>query len=228
VGGRLARLRQSQTGMPVATVHNGVAVDNFQAPLRDLSQPILVYTGAVTFWSGLETVIQALPAIVCALPTVRLRIAGEGLAGYRRELEALVATLNLGDRVEFLGRVENARIPVILADAHLGVATFRPLDLRRYAFPLKLLEYMAAGLPSIGTEDTETADLLAKHDCGVSVPFTAEAFAAAAIALLSDPARYRRMAQNARAAVEAGHRWRDLMDREYALIHETWMRKEAK
>ncbi|MDO8681288.1 MAG: hypothetical protein Q7R30_22440, partial [Acidobacteriota bacterium] len=47
VGGRLARLRQSQTGMPVATVHNGVAVDNFQAPLRDLSQPILVYTGAV-------------------------------------------------------------------------------------------------------------------------------------------------------------------------------------
>ena len=51
------------------------------------------------------------------------------------------------DSVTFTGRVENSEIPGYLAQAHLGIAVFRPIQLRAYAFPLKLLEYMLAVAP---------------------------------------------------------------------------------
>jgi glycosyltransferase involved in cell wall biosynthesis len=221
IGGRLARLRTEQTGLPVATVTTGVALDRFTAPQRDLREPILVYTGNVTFWSGLEMVIAALPAIRQACPSARLMIIGEGLPGYCEQLIRQSRELQLEDAVQFLGRVENDRVADLLTHAHVGVATFQPLDLRRYAFPLKVLEYMAAGLPAIGTADTETEDILVKHDCGVAVDFSAAAFAKAAIHMLHDPLRYRCLADNARRSAEY-YRWNNLMEQEYGLLRTAW------
>ena len=121
------------------------------------------------------------------------------------------------ESVTFTGRVENSEIPGYLARAHLGIAVFRPIQLRAYAFPLKLLEYMAAGLPVIGNHDTETEDVILKHDIGTCVDFDAEEFARACVEILSDADRYERLSSNAREAVKA-YDWPTLMEQDYQLI----------
>ncbi len=217
-GYRMARLRRAQTGLPMEVVTGGVDAGRFRAPSRERACPVLVYTGNLTYWSGLDVVLAAMPLIRAVLPGVKLRVIGEAVSGYRAQLEALVAQLDLADCVEFLGRVENRAMPELLAAAHLGIAVFRPIALRQYASPLKVFEYMAAGLPSIGARGTETEDILARHECGLSVEHEPAAFAAAALHMLTDAALYRRMATKARAAAEAHYDWPRLMEREYGLM----------
>ncbi|HWI14146.1 MAG TPA: glycosyltransferase, partial [Burkholderiales bacterium] len=88
---------------------------------------------------------------------------------------------------------------------------------RRYAFPLKVVEYMAAGLACIGTRNTETADLLQRYDCGIAVPFRADALAVAVRTLAQDGALRARLQHHAREA--AGHfQWETLAAREYEIV----------
>jgi len=215
IGYRLARLRRRQTGQRVEIITTGVDIDRFQPRHPSRTPSVLVYTGNVTFWSGLEYLIAGLAAL--ARDDLRLWIVGDGLAGYRRRLEGQVQRLGLSGRVRFLGRVENREVPAILARADIGIATFQPLSFRRYALPLKVLEYMASGLPVLGTAGTETEDLLNRHRCGICVPFAAADMAFGVQSLLADAEGYAAMVRRAQGAI-AEYDWTDLMAREYALL----------
>jgi glycosyltransferase involved in cell wall biosynthesis len=125
--------------------------------------------------------------------------------------------LGVTERIRFFGRVENARVHEILLRCHVGLAVFQPLMFRRFAFPLKVLEYMAAGLPILGTADTETEDLLQRHACGFAVAYDAEQVASGLLRILESPERYADLAARARAASRL-YDWPTLMAREYALL----------
>ena len=224
IGYRLQHLREKQSHRHVELVTTGVDASAFQAPQCLLDNPVLVYTGNVTFWSGLDMVLAALPEIRKVVPGVTLLIVGESLQGYREELDKLVDRFDLGQCLTFTGRVPNADVPGYLAQSYIGVATFQPLSFRQYAFPLKVLEYMAAGLPSIGTQGTETEDILKRHEFGVSVAYDVDAFAKAAIDLLCDEQKYQVMAQNARDAAQ-DFDWSKLMEREYDLLTKAWKKR---
>ena len=217
VGYRLSERRRQETGRMPVVITSGVDAARFQAPARDLSAPVLVYTGNVTFWSGLEFVVDALHAIRAVRPA-RLLVVGEALPGYRALLEERIRALGLTAAVDFTGRVDNRSVPAYLASAHIGVAVFRPLALKQYASPLKVLEYMAAGLPCVGSLDMEVEDLLVRHGCGRAVPLQAEAIATAVLTMLDDPAAYREMSRRGREAALTQYGWPTLMQREYELL----------
>jgi glycosyltransferase involved in cell wall biosynthesis len=176
-----------------------------------------VYVGNITFWSGLDTIIEGFALARQSIPAIRLTIVGDGLPGYLDQLIRLVEMHGLVDAVEFRGRVANTEIPNILANADLGIAVFRPIDLRAYAFPLKLLEYMAAGLPVIGNRDMETEDVITRYQCGKCVDFTAGDIADAISEILDDPDTFRKMSVNSRNAAMR-HDWTLLMEQEYQLL----------
>lgn len=219
IGERLAALRKEQTGRVIPVVTTGVDVSRYHCsrmPVTD--SPQLVYVGNVTYWNGLEVIIEGFALFRRHFPGATLKIVGEGgLPGYEKMLIQVATQHSIMDSVTFTGRVENSEIPGYLAQAHLGIAVFRPIQLRAYAFPLKLLEYMAAGLPVIGNRDTETEDVILKHDIGACVDFDAEEFARTCIEILSDADRYHRLSSNAREAVKE-YDWSRLMDQDYQLI----------
>jgi glycosyltransferase involved in cell wall biosynthesis len=62
---------------------------------------------------------------------------------------------------------------------------------------LKVIEYMAAGMPVIATVETEAGDLVSRARCGWSIPFDAGALAEAVSSLLLDPAQFQELASNA-------------------------------
>lgn len=220
VGHRLAALRERDVGVRSHVLHNGVDWALYEpARERDSAGQRLVYLGNLVSWSGLEQAVDAVAALAPEYPELRLRVLGSGLPGYESALRARIAERGLADRVELLGRRPAAELPALLGESDIGLANAEPVAFRRFACPLKVVEYMAAGLPVVATRDTEAGDLVEREDCGVAVDHDAGALARALRELLDDPDRRARMRANGIAASRELD-WSRQIDRELALLEE--------
>jgi len=65
--------------------------------------PVFAYLGRLKKYKGVHLVIRAFATIAASVPSAVLEIAGAG--DYRRELEGLARSLDLAERVRFLGRI---------------------------------------------------------------------------------------------------------------------------
>ena len=111
-------------------------------------------------------------------------------------------------RVRYLGRLGHERIPGVLAQARVGLIPLHPIGNYVEAYPVKLFEYMAAGLPVIATDVPLWREVLETHGCGVCVPHgSPERLGEAIGALLDDDERARGMGERGRAAAVAHYSW---------------------
>lgn len=230
VGERLASLRRAQGGHMVQVIPNGVDVERFRAAylarvVYGPRRPTLIYMGYLGAWGGLDLILDAAALAALKIPDLRVILLGHGAPLDLSALREGILQRGLEGTVEFRGEVAYNDLPAHLAEADIGLAMFRPLDLTRYAFPLKVVEYMAAGLPVMATEDTEAADLVTLADAGEAVPFNAPAAALRIIALLQDRERHRRYAKNAGAFSKA-YDWNAVMA-QYAAALEDCLRNRG-
>ncbi|HKF73503.1 MAG TPA: glycosyltransferase family 4 protein [Stellaceae bacterium] len=127
----------------------------------------------------------------------QLLVAGDGPA--REHVKA--ALKPLGDRVRFLGRLEENEVPELLVASDL------------YAWPaigeaygLAILEAQAAGLPVVAGRTGGVGDIVEDGMTGFLVPVgDAAAFAAATAVLIDDDTRRARMGGAARRKIAASH-----------------------
>jgi glycosyltransferase involved in cell wall biosynthesis len=225
VGERLAALRRSQTGREVAVISNGVRSLKTSRKQPDEARPFtLIYVGNVVDWSGLDAMLAALPEVLATGLRLRVLILGDGLPSYVAALHQQVQDASLQDTVQFVGRVPNEQIGDWLSQADVGLAHFRPEPYRRYAFPLKVVEYMAAGLAIIGTQHTETEDILQRHHSGISVAFDSHAIAQAVLRFAREPELLQRCRQSALQAAPQ-YLWSVLTARELALAEHALMKQ---
>ncbi|HWA10684.1 MAG TPA: asparagine synthase (glutamine-hydrolyzing) [Opitutaceae bacterium] len=94
-------------------------------------------------YKGVEHLIEAMPAVLAAIPDARLRIIGRGDDLPR--LQALRDKRQLGNAVEFLGFVEDERMTREFTSCRLFA-----LPSQREGFGLVFLEAMAHGRPCLG------------------------------------------------------------------------------
>jgi len=165
---------------------------------------------------GMDTVIEALPAILEHAPDVRYAVAGTGPD--RERLEKRGQQLRLGDRVRFLGGIGDQDLPAFynLASLYVG-ASRRAERLGVEGFGISLVEASACGLPVVAGNSGGVPDAVRDGETGILVPpEEPTAIAAAVCRLLADPAAARRMGQNGRRAVQTYFNWdrvvRDLRD----------------
>lgn len=197
VGYMLAERRRQETGREVHVVPNGVDWHRF-ADAREAGSfgETLVYVGNLIDWGGLEHAIEALSLMRDERPRLRLVLIGDGLPAYVDTLRALAEARGVSDRVEFLGRQRPEALPALIGRGSIGLANSKPVPFRMYACPLKIMEYMAAGLPAISTSNTEGAAILARHACGVAVEFDPQSLAEGICYLLDDEERWQRLRRN--------------------------------
>jgi glycosyltransferase involved in cell wall biosynthesis len=218
VGHRLAALRRRQTGRKPYVVHNGVASRVFEPARQKVSHPpTLVFVGNIIPADGLELTMQALPAIRKQIAQIRLLVVADGAPAYRQRLRRLVAAQGLDDMVQFLGPQPHHTLPHVFRQADIGLAHFQPVPYRVFCFPLKVLEYMVAGLPVIGTVGTESGDLIQRCACGHAIPFTEAALVEAVCSLFTEPEQYDRYRTNA-IKHSREFDWQTIFDQEYDLI----------
>jgi L-malate glycosyltransferase len=185
-------------------IHNGVDTEKFQRAQRDRArlfpdvgnEMLVVLVGNMhSDVKGHPWLIAAAPTVLREFPEVRFVFAGDGES--RPTFAAHVAQLGLEGKFKFLGR--RSDIPEILASCDLAV-----LPSRAEGLPNAVLEYMAAGLPTIASRVGGTAELVQDGVTGLLVPAEdANALAGALLQFLRDPERARQMANNGqRFAVE--------------------------
>lgn len=154
---------------------------------------------------GHAITIEAVAALRGRGVDARLTIAGEdkaGGAGYRRELEAMIAERGLGDQVTLLGATGESEIVRQLTTAHLFV-------LASFEEPLGVayMEAMSCGVPTIGTDAGGVPELITHDRDGYLIrPGRADAVAEAALAIARDPDRALRLSRNGRETVAARFR----------------------
>jgi L-malate glycosyltransferase len=185
-------------------IHNGVDTEKFQRAKPDRErllqgldqQTLVVLVGNMhSDVKGHPWLIAAAPAVLQEFPQTRFVLAGDGDA--RPQFEEQAARLGVQQNFLFLGR--RSDIPDLLASCDIAV-----LPSRAEGLPNAVLEYMAAGLPTIASRVGGNAELIEDGVTGLLVPSEdAVALSSALLRLLRDPELARHLAENGqRMAVE--------------------------
>ncbi len=191
-----ARLHISPLGLaPVRGEQNFVS---------DLAGPTVLFVGRLEARKGIDVLLEAIPSIVQAVPSVRFRILGDnslpGPSGktYREHFLASSTGRPWTDHVSFEGRVTEDVLRSAYASCDVFVAPSR-----FESFGLVFLEAMRAGKPVIGCEAGGMPEVIANNETGLLVtPGDASALAAATVHLLNSSELRLKMGMNARAAFE--------------------------
>jgi glycosyltransferase involved in cell wall biosynthesis len=192
----------------IVVTPTGVDLDLFGPPRRPspTRQELGLGDDFVVGWTGSFRPFHALEQAVSAVSRVEgatLLLVGDGPE--RPRLEALAARSDV--RAVFTGTVDHTRLPDHLwaMDAALVLA---PADDPFHYSPLKLAEYLAAGLPVVAPAAGELPHQLEDGTDAVLVPpGDVAAMAAALTELRDDPDRRQRLSVAARATAEAHFSW---------------------
>ncbi len=162
--------------------------------------PMLLYLGKLTPRKGVDHLIEALSRL--QNPDARLIVAGNDM-GVRAGLEQRVRSLELGERVRFVGLVTGERRRSALADA--DVLVYPSSD---EIFGLVPFEGLLAGTPAVVSDDCGCGELVAQARAGELVRFgDSTALARSLDRLLADAERRRRMVSRGRAFIQRHFAW---------------------
>jgi glycosyltransferase involved in cell wall biosynthesis len=191
----------------VHLVPNGVDLlrfpDNLQPSLPD-PRFTVGFVGTMKPWHDLPTLLEAFARFHREVPESRLLLVGDG--PLRTTLESRAKDLGIESAVVFAGAVPPAEVPGYLASMDVAIAPY-PADRPCYFSPLKVYEYMAAGLPTIGSAVGQLATLIAEGQTGYLYPAgDVEALHAQLRDLSTHPDWREQMGRNARHQAEH-HSW---------------------
>jgi glycosyltransferase involved in cell wall biosynthesis len=199
----------------VLEIEWGADVDRFRPTVdgpvpfaRDPSRILCIFAGAFRAWHG---------AVQLATCLSRLNQAGDSrfggvFIGDGPERPAVERAAQGVPGVTFTGRLPHASLPACLAAADIGVAPFDasrhgPLQLAFFWSPLKVFEYMAAGLPVVAPNLPRLSKLVAHEHEGLLYDPADPKGLDAAIAALGDRHRRAAMGTAARARVVRDFSW---------------------
>ena len=199
VGQELAALLGQRYQKPFGIVRN--MPFRSPAPERVISQPILLYQGALNVGRGLEQILSAL----LLLPDCTLWLAGEG--DLSQSLRQQVVAQGLRDRVCFLGRLSPDALRKLTLQARIGLNLLENNSLSYYySLANKAFDYVQAGVPSLQMDFPEYKQLNAQHECFVLLAdLSPQTIADAVHQLLHDDALYLRLHQQCRVAAREWH-----------------------
>jgi glycosyltransferase involved in cell wall biosynthesis len=191
----------------VEVVHNGTEPEEFPlaATRADRAERVVLgFIGFVRAWHGLDAVLRAMAGDDAA-EQLNFVVAGEGPA--RPELERIAKELDLDGRVHFTGLVARAEVPDLLASFDIALQP----SVVSYASPLKIFEYMAAGLAIVAPDQPNIREILTEGETALLFdPGQPEAMWRAVVTLAADPALRRRLGRAAREdLIRRRFTWRD-------------------
>lgn len=194
-------------------VSNFPILPEFQTPLapawEDRSQAV-GYVGVLARDRCLPEMLQAMSLLPPEL-SARLELGGNfSPPGLKEELSG-----NEGwRRTRTLGVLDRAGVAKLLGEVRAGLVVLKPTPAYLESAPVKMFEYMAAGIPVIASDFPKFRDIIEGAKCGLLVdPTSPSAIAGAIHYVLTHP----------REAEEMGNRGRETSIRKY-----NWATEETK
>lgn len=178
-------------------------VDVIQVPY--IQRPkAFAYAGYITKHRGIFEVVQALH-MLHEINGIRLDVAGKFT---QRGLEDELKLLPGWPLVKFHGWLSREQLALFLGSVRVGLVVHHPIPNEIDAQPIKLYEYMSAGLPIIASNFPLLKQIIKDVGCGLVVdPLDIKALAAAMRWILEHPADAEAMGQRGRQAVLRIYNW---------------------
>ena len=161
---------------------------------------IALYLGGIQEQRPLDHLVRAAARLERAV----MVLMGPAEPSYRAALERVAEQAGATGNLRFAPAVDPELVVAVAAGADVGVVPFRRTSMNQYlALPNKVFEYIAAGLPVVGSDFPEIGRVIEEHGIGLTFDPDDEGSIAAAIdRLLADPAERARMRERTRAAAE--------------------------
>ena len=160
------------------------------------------YVGGI---SRVRGVVQLIEAMEFLGPSICLVLAG------RFDDKSLEAELKLRrgwEHVEALGFLGRNEIRDTYSQSLAGLVTLHPIINYLDALPVKMFEYMSAGLPVIASDFPLWREIIEGNACGICVdPMSPQAIADAIMTIISNPEEAFAMGQNGQKAVCEKYNW---------------------
>ncbi len=191
---------------PIEVIPGAVHLKLFTEEGRPRKKGKVVYVGQLYGWKGVGNLIEA----VRYLPEEELHFIGGGKERVQ-ELRAKTKEMGVEDRIIFHGQISPTEVRKLLADAAVAVLPLTRNDVQatRYTSPLKLFEYMAAGVPIVASDLPSVREILTD---GVN-------------ALLVEPDNPQALAQGVRQIVAPGLGERLAKKAKEDVLNYTWDRR---
>jgi glycosyltransferase involved in cell wall biosynthesis len=118
-------------------------------------------------------------------------------------LREVARDLGIAEYVTFTGRVSREEVPAFLSLATLGMSPITPNIVYVNSSPIKLLEYLAWGVPAVASDIPDQREVIEKSRAGMCVEHKKDAFVDAIVQLLTRPdAELRRLGEAGRQYVK--------------------------
>lgn len=158
------------------------------------------YVGTITPQRGIAEIVRAMALLPDSLGAT-LEIAGDRMPDEVRKMEGW-------PRVRFHGPLTQTETYRLLRGAKVGLVCEHPIPTFLESMPVKLFEYMGAGLPVIASDFPLWREMLDGLDCAVFVdPFSVPDIARAIAYLLSHDEEAEQMGRRGQRAVVERLNW---------------------
>jgi glycosyltransferase involved in cell wall biosynthesis len=160
------------------------------------------YVGAICEVRGIAEMVQALDFLE---NNTTLLLGGKFS---NQKIEARVKGYTGWQQVSELGIISRAQVKDVLSTSFAGLVTLRPIINYVDALPVKMFEYMSAGVPVIASNFPLWKDIIISNECGLCVdPLVPEEIAEAIDYLFDNPDIAKKMGHKGAEAVLNKYNW---------------------
>ncbi|MFA5771207.1 MAG: glycosyltransferase family 4 protein [Thermoplasmata archaeon] len=195
-------------------VRNGVNHQLFK-PIRDQksiralygiseNETVIIFVGKVCAWHGVEHTFGIFARVLMEKKNVKLFFVGDKKEELDTKLRMMIDELSLTENIIFTGWMDNKDVSDCIMAADAGIHT----GMHGYELnPFKVLEYMAAGKPVIGSK-FGLEELIAKSEGGIIInPLNYEESAKQIRELVNDKDKMKKLGENGRIYIHQNHDW---------------------
>jgi len=172
-------------------------------------QFIVLWAGSPKYsWQGLEIVQKVAARIQSAAPDILFAVTAEGKSH---------------GNMLYLGRIPYNVMPRYMASVDVGLCIYEPIDFYKEFFfsPLKLYDYMACGLPVIGTGVGQIKDVIEQAGNGLLTDNSIKEIVEKILFLKRNRQVAIDMGRKGRQAVEEIYNWARIAEKSEKFMEET-------
>ncbi len=186
----------------VTLIRNFPIAADFSAgkPYPDRS-PNLVYVGLLSRPRGVEEMLEA-------HHRARNKVTVEFVLGGKFAPASLEEELLSKYQVRYRSWMPYPEMVSTLGEARVGIIVPHPIKRYLTNYPVKLFEYMAAGIPVIAARDAESSTFVDEGKAGILVdPLNVDEIADAIVELIANPAKAEAMGMRGRKLIQDVYNW---------------------
>ncbi|MEL3970750.1 glycosyltransferase family 4 protein [Rossellomorea oryzaecorticis] len=175
--------------------------------VKPMDKNKIVYIGGITRLRGIEEMVRSMEELNkdTASSDVTLHLAG---AFAPPSLQEEMEQLEGWKHVNFEGYLNRKEVSDLLNTSSVGLVILHPEPRYVVSYPIKLFEYMSAGLPVIASDFPLWRGIVEDAQCGICVdPMSPGEIADAVRYLLNNKEEARKMGENGRKAIMNKYNW---------------------